>query len=57
VCVLAQNQAAQAFYQALGGRDVQQADVPAPGGVPGRLNGSPARRRYVWPEAAALLRP
>lgn len=54
--VLEQNRAAQAFYQALGGRCVERGEVPAPGGVPGRLNGTPACFRYVWPDPDALRR-
>ncbi|WP_020579680.1 GNAT family N-acetyltransferase [Actinopolymorpha alba] len=54
--VLEQNRPAQAFYQALGGACVERGVVPAPGGVPGRLNGSPACLRYAWPEPRNLLR-
>jgi ribosomal protein S18 acetylase RimI-like enzyme len=54
--VLEQNIAAQAFYQARGGTCVEQAPVSPPGGVPSRLNGTPAKLRYVWPEPALLLR-
>ena len=53
--VLEQNVAAQAFYRARGGRCVGRRDVSPPGGVPGRLNGSPAALRYVWPDPAMLL--
>jgi GNAT superfamily N-acetyltransferase len=49
--VLEQNAAAQAFYAAHGGRCVERADVEPPGGAPGRLNGRPAKLRYVWPDA------
>lgn len=52
--VLEQNTRAQAFYQALGGKRVERADVPAPGGDPSRLNGTPACLRYVWPEPRDL---
>jgi GNAT superfamily N-acetyltransferase len=52
--VLEQNTAAQRFYGALGGSHVETADVPAPGGVPGRLNGSPRGLRISWPDAAVL---
>jgi ribosomal protein S18 acetylase RimI-like enzyme len=52
--VLEQNTRAQAFYQALGGKRVERADVPAPGGIPERLNGTPACLRYVWPEPRDL---
>jgi ribosomal protein S18 acetylase RimI-like enzyme len=51
--VLEQNRSAQAFYQAFGGACVERGVVPAPGGVPGRLNGSPACLRYAWPEPPA----
>ena len=52
--VLEQNTAAQQFYQALGGRCVEKAPVPQPGGVPGRLNGAPNGLRFAWPDAAAI---
>lgn len=54
--VLEQNGPAQAFYAALGGECVQRAEVPAPGGIPARLNGTPACFRYAWPDARDLLR-
>jgi GNAT superfamily N-acetyltransferase len=54
--VLEQNTAARAFYAAHGGRSVERALVEAPGGVPGRLNGRPAKLRYVWSDAGDLLR-
>jgi GNAT superfamily N-acetyltransferase len=54
--VLDQNTAAQAFYTAHGGRSAERAFVEAPGGVPGRLHGYPAKLRYVWPDARVLLR-
>jgi ribosomal protein S18 acetylase RimI-like enzyme len=53
--VLEQNVAAQAFYDAGGGRSVGRRAVRAPGGVPGRLNGSPHALRYVWPDPAVLM--
>jgi len=53
--VLEQNVDAQAFYRARGGSCVERAAVPAPGGVPGRLNASPAALRYVWPDLSALV--
>ncbi len=53
--VLEQNRSAQTFYQALGGACVERGTVPAIGGVPGRLNGSPACLRYAWPEPGNLL--
>jgi len=52
--VLAQNTAAQRFYQALGGRCVEKAPVPPPGGVPGRLTGEPDGLRFAWPDASVL---
>jgi ribosomal protein S18 acetylase RimI-like enzyme len=53
--VLEQNRSAQAFYEALGGACVERGLVPAVGGVPGRLNGSPSCLRYAWPEPRILL--
>jgi ribosomal protein S18 acetylase RimI-like enzyme len=53
--VLEQNVAAQAFYNARGGRRVEQAWALAPGGVNSRLNGSPLRWRYVWAKPTVLL--
>ncbi|WP_127503345.1 GNAT family N-acetyltransferase [Actinoplanes solisilvae] len=52
--VLRQNTAAQRFYRAAGGRCVETATVSAPGGDPGRLNGSPEKLRMVWPDARTL---
>jgi GNAT superfamily N-acetyltransferase len=46
--VLEQNVDAQAFYEARGARRVESAQVAPPGGVPGRLNGSPRKLRYAW---------
>jgi ribosomal protein S18 acetylase RimI-like enzyme len=54
--VLEQNTAAQAFYAAHGGRSVERALAEPPGGVPGRLNGRPAKLRYVWPDVRDPLR-
>jgi len=54
--VLEQNVAAQAFYEACGGRRVERAMAQAPGGIASRLNGSPAKFRYAWPDPAVLLR-
>ena len=53
--VLEQNLAAQAFYRARGGECVGREPVKPPGGVEGRLVGSPARLRFAWHDAAALL--
>lgn len=52
--VLKQNLNAQGFYQACGGKCVETAGVPAPGGVASRLNGTPTRLRYVWPDPSVL---
>jgi ribosomal protein S18 acetylase RimI-like enzyme len=54
--VLEQNRSAQAFYKALGGVCVERGVVPDPGGVPGRLNGSPPCFRYAWRDPAVLRR-
>jgi len=43
-----QNVAAQAFYDARGGKCVDRALISPPGGVASRLNGSPAKLRYAW---------
>jgi ribosomal protein S18 acetylase RimI-like enzyme len=53
--VLEQNAAAQAFYEACGGKRAGRAPVTPPGGVPGRLAGSPAKLRYAWPQPEVLL--
>ena len=47
--VLEQNTAAQAFYSARGGKVVERAAVPPPGGEPARLNGRPFGLRIAWP--------
>lgn len=52
--VLEQNAAAQGFYRALGGSPVETAMVKPPGGVPGRLNGSPRCLRMAWHDASLL---
>jgi hypothetical protein len=52
--VLEQNTAAQQFYRVLGGTCVEKAMVSAPGGVPGRLNGSPKEFRFAWPDSSLL---
>ncbi|GAA1378895.1 GNAT family N-acetyltransferase [Catellatospora chokoriensis] len=54
--VLEQNTAAQAFYVAHGGSPVERAYAGEPGGVPGRLNGRPAKLRMAWPHARDLGR-
>lgn len=48
--------AAQAFYRSMGSTCVERDDVPAPGGVPGRLTGTPACLRLVWRDPRHLLR-
>ena len=53
--VLEQNAAAQAFYAAKGGAQVERVAVPPPDGDPTRLNGTPMALRYAWPDPAALL--
>jgi ribosomal protein S18 acetylase RimI-like enzyme len=54
--VLEQNAVAQEFYRAVGGTCVERAPVPSPGGVPGRLTGTPHCLRFVWPDVAAMAR-
>jgi ribosomal protein S18 acetylase RimI-like enzyme len=51
--VLQQNERAQRFYAAIGGRNVEEAVVPAPGGVAGRLVGAPRCYRFVWTELSS----
>jgi ribosomal protein S18 acetylase RimI-like enzyme len=53
--VLEQNVDAQAFYQARGALCVGRDLVSSPGGVAGRLTGSPVKLRYAWPEPTVLL--
>lgn len=53
--VLEQNVDAQAFYEVCGGRCVGRRQVTSPGGVPGRLQGSPQGLRYAWTDLEALL--
>jgi ribosomal protein S18 acetylase RimI-like enzyme len=53
--VLEQNVAAQAFYRSHGGRYVERCHVLPPGGELSRLNGSPSKRRYAWPDLARAL--
>lgn len=52
--VLEQNRDAQAFYKALGARRVGRDLVRPPGGVAGRLNGSPTRLQYAWRDPGVL---
>jgi ribosomal protein S18 acetylase RimI-like enzyme len=49
-----QNVDAQAFYQAHSARRVERAMSVPPGGVPGRLEGSPRKLRYAWDDPGAL---
>lgn len=53
--VLEQNIAAQAFYEALGAEPAGRERVAPPGGVPGRLAGTPFKLRYAWADAARLI--
>jgi hypothetical protein len=53
--VLEQNAAARAFYENRGGSCTGRRLVPPPGGVPGRLNGSPVALRYTWADPALLM--
>ncbi len=53
--VLEQNLAAQAFYEVRGGRRVERTAATPPGGIAGRLSGSPSKFRYAWPDPAVLL--
>lgn len=52
--VLEQNTAAQRFYRAIGGIEVERGSVPSPGGVPGRLNGNPGMIRIAWSGPAVI---
>ncbi len=53
--VLEQNSDARAFYEARGGRCVERALVPAPGGMKNRLKGTPFGLRYAWSDPGVLL--
>jgi ribosomal protein S18 acetylase RimI-like enzyme len=53
--VLEQNVAAQAFYAAQGGRCVERERVLPPSGDASRLDGTPFKLRYVWPDPATRL--
>ncbi len=53
--VLEQNTDARAFYGARGGRCVERALTPPPGGISTRLNGTPFALRYAWPDPGMLL--
>jgi GNAT superfamily N-acetyltransferase len=52
--VLEQNVEAQAFYEAHGARRVELTPTSPPGGVEGRLSGSPSKLRYAWADPAAV---
>jgi len=54
--VLEQNLDAQAFYEARGARRMERAPVLPPGGVAGRLAGSPHKLRYAWDDPSVLIR-
>jgi GNAT superfamily N-acetyltransferase len=49
---LEQNVDARAFYEARGGRCVERAPVPPPGGIADRLTGTPFGLRYAWSDPA-----
>jgi ribosomal protein S18 acetylase RimI-like enzyme len=53
--VLEQNVDAQAFYESLGARRQGREPVSAPGGIAGRIVGSPAKLRYAWQEPGVLI--
>ena len=55
VWVLDQNVNAQAFYAAHGGQRMERTEAEAPGGDPARLNGTPMKLRYLWPDPAVLI--
>jgi ribosomal protein S18 acetylase RimI-like enzyme len=55
VWVLEQNNDARAFYEASGASLTGRAKVEPPGGIAGRLSGSPAKLRYAWADPVALL--
>jgi ribosomal protein S18 acetylase RimI-like enzyme len=52
--VLKQNSAAQQFYRAQGGTCVEEGTASPPGGIPSRLNGTPAKLRIAWPDAGSV---
>ena len=53
--VLEVNTAARAFYEALGGREVEAREVPPPGGQRERLCGSPVGVRCAWEDVGELI--
>lgn len=50
--VLEQNASARAFYEAMGGEEVERAAAGPPGGDPANLVGSPTVIRVAWPDPA-----
>jgi GNAT superfamily N-acetyltransferase len=54
--VLEQNVSGQSFYDALGGTCVERAPLTPPGGDPSRMQGTPAKLRYAWDDAAVIAR-
>ena len=53
--VLEQNGDARAFYEARGGRCAERLVISPPGGMTGRINGSPVGLRYAWADPAVAL--
>ena len=53
--VLEQNVDGQRFYETLGAKRLEEAPVTPPGGMEGRLRGSPLKLRYAWADPAILL--
>jgi GNAT superfamily N-acetyltransferase len=53
--VLEQNVNGRAFYEARGGRRVERAPVPPPGGIADRLNRTPFGLRYAWSDPAVVV--
>jgi ribosomal protein S18 acetylase RimI-like enzyme len=53
--VLAQNAAAQRFYEAHGGTVTETEPTHAPGGDPSRVNGASRSLRMTWPDASRLV--
>jgi GNAT superfamily N-acetyltransferase len=55
--VLEQNLEARAFYAAHGGTFSGRYPVEPPGGIAGRVAGSPKKLRCAWPDPAILVGP
>jgi hypothetical protein len=53
--VLAQNAAAQRFYEAHGGTVAETEPTHAPGGDPSRVNAASRSLRITWPDASRLV--